>query len=312
VQFSVSLPRVKVKRTLKQIRGRHDLAWQKVVAGIQIWVPESGHVPGSVWAVGTVRDEADIVAGTVEHLLRQGVAGVLLVDHQSSDQTQTVLQALASEDPRVRVGINHEPGFYQGATTSFLAQLAWRAGADFVLPVDADEWFFAPGQTLAEFFAGCRNDVVWASSHEVLPTSATTPLALGSGSPVQVGAVPLEIPKVVFRARRWVWVGEGNHTLAGAGPPQLPQLRLLHFQYRSRAQLHHKVQRGTSGLDAGELPAEVGQHWREQAAMSSEQQDRRWRQLIAGSHNDQGHTINYQRVQLADPQTWTTWPMELP
>ena len=117
-----------------------------------IRLSRSRRVPGSVWAVMLVRDEEDVIAGTLDHLLRQGVAGVIVADHGSTDGTWRLLQDAARRSSKVHVLRDSEPGFYQGAKTSYLARQAWRAGADWVVPVDADEHWFAVGTDLASYF----------------------------------------------------------------------------------------------------------------------------------------------------------------
>lgn len=66
-------------------------------------LPGRPRIEGSVWAVTTVRDEADIIGHTVRHLLRQGVDGVIVLDHRSTDGTSAVLAELTSEEGTVVV-----------------------------------------------------------------------------------------------------------------------------------------------------------------------------------------------------------------
>jgi hypothetical protein len=70
----------------------------------------------------------------------------------------------------VTVVEDNDPAYHQALKMSRLARQAYDEGADWVLPVDADELFYCEGQTLAEFFAGCEFDVVAASVWDHIAT----------------------------------------------------------------------------------------------------------------------------------------------
>ena len=266
----------------------------------------SRRVPGSLWAVMLVRDEQDVVGSTIEHLLAQGVARVVVADHGSTDATLEVLRELADGDHRVHVVADREPGFYQGAKTSYLARQAWRAGADWVVPVDADEHWFAVESDLATFFARESGDVVWADMHEVFPVRADE--TAHPDRIVQIERDHGAVAKVAFRARPWVWVGEGNHTIRGWSGDRRATLRILHYQYRSISQFRAKNQRGVEGLSrATGLSADVGSHWVEQAALDDAKQAQRWTDLVTGTREDFGARERRARVVVRRPGAWPVW-----
>lgn len=64
-------------------------------------LPRRPRIEGSVWGVTVVRDEADIIGHTVRHLLRQGVDGVIVLDHRSTVGTSAVLAELTAEEGTV-------------------------------------------------------------------------------------------------------------------------------------------------------------------------------------------------------------------
>lgn len=269
-------------------------------------LPRSATVAGSVWAVMLARDEEDIVGTTLDHLLAQGVSGIIVADHGSTDDTWQILRETAASDDRVHVLHDTEPGFYQGAKTSYLARRAFLAGADWVVPVDADEHWYALDGDLATFFARQAADVVWADMHEVFPVAAE-----GTARPdavVQVETDHGAVAKVAFRARPWVWVGEGNHTIRGWSGDRTSALRILHYQYRSIAQFRAKNRRGVEGLSRTTgLSADVGSHWVEQAAMDEDQQWQRWHALVSGSREDFGERERGARVRVDAPGQWQRW-----
>ena len=86
-----------------------------------------------------VRDEVDIVRLCVLHHLTAGCERILVVDNGSSDGTTTVLRRLAKRTP---LSWTFDPGPYaQDELMTGLVGEATRAGADWVLPLDADEFW---------------------------------------------------------------------------------------------------------------------------------------------------------------------------
>jgi hypothetical protein len=103
-----------------------------------------------------VRNEADIVRTNLLHHLAQGIDRFLVVDNGSTDGTDRALEELA-RGGRVRWTRDDGP-YRQAEITTELAREAFRGGADWVLPIDADEFWYAPRgglrHVLAESSAG--------------------------------------------------------------------------------------------------------------------------------------------------------------
>lgn len=269
-------------------------------------IPSARTKSGSFWAIMMVKNEEDVIASTVGHLLRQGAAGVLVADNLSTDATLEVLLSLAGTDRRVHVARDREPAYYQAAKMSYLASRVWAAGADWVVPVDADEHWFAPDSTLADYFLRSESTLAWAAMHEAYPVNADA--AWDPHGPIQVERDAGPLPKVAFKAQPWTWIGDGNHSLRGVPPSGQADLKLLHYQYRSQVQFSGKVLRGVEALDraVGQNP-QMGQHWREQASLDEAARGERWRDLVEARVEDHGPRRRAARARVESPATWSAW-----
>jgi glycosyltransferase involved in cell wall biosynthesis len=210
-------------------------------------------------AVSMARDEADIIAVTVGHLLAQGVDRVVVLDNGSADETPGLLAELGAEvirDDRVD---------YQQAR--IMTDLASRADVgEWVVPFDADELW--TGLTLLDSLDA---DVAIARPFVHVPHVDDVEDPNPCRRIVHRQPHPERLPKVAFRWRPGIVVDMGNHAvIGGSGRNAEPGLDVRHFQYRSLEQLSRKVRSGTAALDAARMPPTVGAHWRTLAALSDE------------------------------------------
>ena len=77
----------------------------------------------TIVAITMVRDEADIIDWTLDHLLNQGIDHIIVADNLSVDETGWKLAALANTG-RVTVLQDDEPGYYQDEKMTRLAHMA--------------------------------------------------------------------------------------------------------------------------------------------------------------------------------------------
>jgi hypothetical protein len=236
-----------------------------------------------VWAVGIVRDEADIVETVITNLLAHGVERVLIADNLSIDGTGPILERLARSHP-VTVLCDRLPAHYQAEKTSLLARGAARAGAGWVLPFDADEVWTVPTGTVAQWLATCNADVVQVPVFNHVPTAGDD-----QGEPDPVRRLrwrktePNRLHKVVFRAHPRARLHQGNHGVTRRGRRQRG-LEIRHFPNRSEQQFVRKVRQGSAALAATDLADEVGKHWRGLGEGDDEALHAAWRSLV-DTHN---------------------------
>lgn len=257
----------------------------------------------AVWGVSVFRDEVDIAMQTIDHMLAQGVDHLLVADHGSTDGTRELLLHRADEDDRLHVALDSSRGHFQKEKVTHLSRLAWRAGARWVVPFDADEWWFARGQTLKQFFARSEARLVRAQTVNAL---VVTRGAIDSTSEMIFDPSASAAEKVAFRSHPLALVGPGNHGVARVGN-QASGLVIAHVPYRSAAQLLRKCRVGAQALDEAWASESEGWHWRAGAKLSLAQAEKMWGEMCGGSPAPQigwaaAHLDARERV-----LTWRSW-----
>lgn len=241
-------------------------------------------VPGAVRAVTMVRDEADIIEHTVVHLLRQGVDGIIVVVKMSTDTTPDILRGLSDHDQRIHLGRDTLAGYHQGRKMSHLVNLARRAGADWVIPFDADEFWFAADQSLAQ-----ATDLYAVDTGGI---DFSVPGGVARLGPAATTS------KVALRPRRWVWIDTGNHSAIDLGRPTRDDLFIAHAPHRTLEQFERKVVQGAAALRAAEgIPDDHGHHWRNAADIGARQRELMWQQEVSSR---EGSVVPL-------PSCWRTW-----
>lgn len=224
-------------------------------------------------AVSMVKNEADVIAATVGHMLTQ-VDAVIVADNGSTDDTRAILDALP-----ITVMDDTDPAHYQGRKMTALAHLArTEYGADWVIPFDADEWWYSPFGTIAGVCAEVTGEF------GMLTAALFDHVAAGGDDQAQPDPTrrigwrrlePAPLHKVAVAAAATLRIHDGNHSAdytRAFQPRILPgQLIVRHFPYRSPEQFIRKVRTGAAALAATDLPESVGKHWRDYGRLTDEQ-----------------------------------------
>lgn len=179
-------------------------------------------------AVSTIRGDADIAPLTVRHMFAQGVAAVLVA--AGDDTAFECLNALNTPNLYL-FNCRDERHHEQQAWTDKLARTAaGTLGADWIIPFDADEFWYAP------YAKNIR------AALEAVPTDEQKLTAkLWHHNDWLRKVIPAEpLPKVAYRWSPDAHIAPGNHdvTLPG-GLPNV--LAVRHYQYRSFEQFCAKV-----------------------------------------------------------------------
>ena len=221
-----------------------------------------------VVAVTMVKDEVDIIARTVGHMASQ-VDWVIVADNMSTDGTREVLEGLARDLPLTVVD-DLEVGYHQSAKMTELAlQARLNHHAEWIVPFDADEWWYSPFGTIRDIL-GSIGGRQWL----VMEAALFDHVATGRDDPDEYDPVsrlgwrrtePAPLPKVACRWREDLVIEMGNHgaRYTGGATRFDSQLVIRHFPYRSVEQLIRKIRNGAAAYAATELAPTYGAHWRQ-------------------------------------------------
>lgn len=234
-------------------------------------IPPLPQVQG-IWGVAMVKNEADIIESSLRHLVHQGVKHILVVDNGSTDGTYALLQQLKEELP-LSVGNDREPAYYQSEKMTWLAHQAQKSGATWVIPFDADEFWYGIDGSLAQALEEAKTQVEVAHLYNAFPA--------------RTGGYVLDTcrhadSKVCFRSWDNAVLGMGNHTVLRPGDSGQTQVAIVHLPWRSQEQLHRKLAQGAKALELTNLPEDLGYHWRANGQLSSEDIECIWDALVEG------------------------------
>ena len=259
-----------------------------------------------VYGVSMVRNEADLIRLNVLYHLASGIDRMLVVDNGSTDGTDEILQQLSLQHAEVRWSRDDGP-FLPSRVMTKLAREAFEEGADWVVPVDADEFWHARGGDLRRVLeneevgvlrAQAVNFIQRRSQRESSPDALIymtrrTELPVGPPGHAQSLVESREIAfvekaypqKCICRPTAEVEIETGHHSISGADGPRMRTERIvcLHAPMRSRAALVERVTSASRAAAAGRNPNQ-GRNRRRLAALRDEKAiDEEW---AANSYED--------------------------
>lgn len=214
----------------------------------------------TVWGIATVKDEVDVIEGTVRHMADE-VDHLLVLDNGSTDGTREILADLKDDLPLTIID-DPEVGYWQSERMSRLAEHAADRGARWIVPFDADELWTATDRVKV-VLADHPTGVALASLFNHFSTAIDPDEADPFRRMVWRQPFPAPLPKVAFRYQPGAVIHQGNHGVTLPSPePALPVLEVRHFPYRSVDQFVRKAVNGAAAYKATDLPEDVGAHWR--------------------------------------------------
>lgn len=203
------------------------------------------------------RNEADVVDAQLAFHLHAGVDFVIATDNASSDGTTEILERYERAG---RLHLLREPSnaVRQAEWVTRMARLAaTEYGADWVLHADADEFWWPRGGSLKDVVATvpARYGVLRGCWRHFLPrpddgSFFAERMTVRLATPAHPGdkeTVFHSHQKVAHRAHPDVDIEAGNHNAHASGLEPLRAwhpLEVLHFSFRSPAQMERKAQGG--------------------------------------------------------------------
>jgi hypothetical protein len=211
--------------------------------------------PGRMKLVMTLlaRDEADVIGEQIAFHLAAGVDFVVATDHRSADGTTEILESFA-RDGRLHLIREDSEEVRQAEWVTRMARLAAAEhGADWVLNADADEFWWPRGGSfksalgaVPDGFAtvGALVRVFVPRPDDGGPFWERMTVRLATPAPINDPATSYRpVRHIVHRGGRDVEISQGVHTVRGLPGKALTDLypiEVLHFPFRSRAQVEVK------------------------------------------------------------------------
>jgi hypothetical protein len=232
----------------------------------------------TVAGVCVVRDAADIIGPVIRHMLAE-VDAVVVAEHLSTDDTARILHDLSDEaGGRLWIAVLTDPAFDQSRIVTWLAHLARDvAGADWIVPFDADEVWYSPFGRIADVLDEIPSgwSIASADLYDHVTTGRDDPAELDPTRRIRWRrTTPGPFPKIAARYAPDLTIHDGNHGAHYGAPhwgqpaPITGRLVVRHFPYRSAEQMHRKATIGSAALTAAGLPRETGQHWHDYAQLA--------------------------------------------
>jgi hypothetical protein len=242
-----------------------------------------------------VRDVADLIRVNVLHHLELGLERVLVIDNGSTDGTRERIERLSHQLP-VELSV-HDGPFLMAELTNRLVAEARRQGADWVLPIDADEFFVAPAplpRVLGSSDAGAlRIEVVnFVQRHRrrrpserglltmdhrpartIDQAEARYHVAVGERSLVEIAWQS----KLVVRPGKRTWLLPGNHEVRDplGTIEDSAEIVCLHAPLRARSRIEARLEHGRRVDESG---APDGAGWQNRDLhLGAGDVDRLWR-----------------------------------
>lgn len=260
----------------------------------------------TTFGIAMIKDEADVIVGSLCHMADE-VDHLLVLDNGSTDGTLEILAELEDQLPLTVID-DPEVGYFQSRKMSALAEQAAAGGADWIVPFDADELWFAHVDRIRFVLADVTARVAYASLFNHFPSGVDPDDPDPFRSIVWRQPEPAQLPKVAFRWEPGAVIHQGNHGVTlPSGTSGVHLLEIRHFPYRSAEQFVRKARNGAAAYRATDLPLTTGAHWRQYGDLL----DRYGEEALEGVFREHfWHLAPVEAGMIHDPAPYARWPHE--
>lgn len=192
--------------------------------------------------VAMIRNEEEIIESFVRHAF-SFCDRLYICNHNSSDRTVEIVESLSREGMAIHMVHNKAPGYPQEEITHGLIQHAIADGADWIVPLDADEFPYCEAGTVRDTILSLDPEVEWRYLWRNFFLSATEDSTEASFFARFNFYSDSQVGKCMFHSKlyqtRYCRITKGNHFLKFAGRRNFPQvksipdMKLIHFPVQS-------------------------------------------------------------------------------
>ncbi|MBL9032948.1 MAG: glycosyltransferase family 2 protein [Phycisphaerae bacterium] len=219
------------------------------------------------WGLLHVRDESDIIAQTLAHLLTWADA-VFVADSGSTDGTWEIVRDLAAREPRL-VALGREETYFHSGCRAYLFERVrhrFRHG-DWVVRLDADEFYHEPPPAFVRRCVRRPEGLVRALMYEFVLTEAE---ARDADAGLDPRNAPIErrrrryyldpAPEYrLFRYRRWMRWTPDRGLPSRPGVTAYERIPIRHYRCRDPEQVRRRCKVRQAMVRATNRS---GPHWR--------------------------------------------------
>jgi len=210
-----------------------------------------------------VRNEEDILPYSLYHATKQ-FDFVLAIDNASTDSTRKILN-----DYSIEFSINKSGRYQFSDIMTELALLAGEKGAEWIVPFDADEFWYAPENVTVSDWLSNQNGFACVS--HVYDYSLTDEDVQSKNVIERIGwrtKEPVPLKDIACKYHDSMRISNGSHMVHyNFNADFFEGLSVKHYPIRSFEQFQNKTIRAKELFDSTpELAFNEGNHWRERVA----------------------------------------------
>lgn len=283
---------------IRRMSSEHRKRMREIRSGLVLPSSPRRLPKGAVAAITMVKNEEDIIEKTVHNMLNQGIDYVLVADNNSDDSTPEILRELAA-NPRVGLAFDGVAAYFQSEKMGNLAQFVTSLGANWIVPFDADEFWFSEEGTVADFLRASDGTRFPGQVHNAFPATDNSDVLW-----VDEGFEGL--PKTAFRAFPFAYPSMGNHYAVRPGRFH-SGLHVIHYPWRSKDQLRRKSRIGSLALKLANAEKGVGIQWTGIRHDNDAAVDRIWESILNRTPDPVLGLSSSGPFHQIDPRNLTQW-----